>query len=155
MIYCTWADLPPSLLPTGLVPAKLLSMDQPPPIQQVQLGRGRGRLRRYLVQLCKCQSAALPSKTGRATGAGAEDPSGGRESEDVYDNGGKGGEGRRTSMEIAHFEIRHERTAPMSYQVLLNGYPWLYGRTFTMWKIFPYFVRKCFSDLFRWLANSL
>ena len=54
---------------------------------------------------------------GRTDGEGeAEDPSGGRESEDVYDNEEEEEEEEegRASMETAHLEIRHERTAPMS-----------------------------------------
>ena len=90
---------------------------------------------------------------GRTGGEGeGEDPSGGRESEDVYDNEEE--EEGRASMETAHLEIRHERTAPMSscqvrpqpfVLVSLTAFQVLWSKIYNLEDIsLLLLLRKCF-----------
>ena len=87
VIYCTWADLP-SLPPSNRSLSRQTALPPSPSWTNRQqfnrFSRSVGALDwRYLVQLCKCQSAALPSKTGRTARARPRTPPEGERTEDV------------------------------------------------------------------------
>ena len=98
VIYCTWADLP-SLPPSNRSLSRQTALPPSPSWSGPtasnstgSVGRSVGALDwRYLVQLCKCQSAALPSKTGRTARARPRTPPEGERTEDVYDDDGEHG----------------------------------------------------------------